>query len=385
MVRKSTISLDRGATLPNARKHAIPGNVKYKYPSKNSMNVNPSDRILVTQTGGWIGDMILLTPALRALKRTYPQSYLALLVRPLVADLMKTCPYLDEVIVDTKSNGIGRVQSLFRLARRIRRKRFNLAVVLHPTSLRNALIPFFAGVPLRIGSNVGGRGVLLSKSCADDSQIHEVNRYLQVLQLININEPASGLEFWHTDADHRAVDHILSDCNVLPQDNIIGINLGTTWGTKSWALDRFAAVIAGIQSRFEGAIILTGSNSEVGMGKELQELIKTPIINLIGKTTILQLGALIERCNLFLTCDSGPMHIAAAVGTPTIALFGPTNPLRHRPYGEGHHVVEKKVSCRPCYKRRCRRKDSPKLCMTEIQATDVVERITTHFNLLDTP
>ena len=79
------------------------------------------------------------------------------------------------------------------------------------------------------------------------------------------------------------------------------------------------------------------------------------------------------------------MHIAAAVGTPTIALFGPTNPLRHRPYGEGHHVIEKKVSCRPCYKRRCIRKDSLKLCMTEIQATDVVERITTHFNLLDTP
>ena len=190
--------------------------------------------------------------------------------------------------------------------------------------------------------------------------------------------------FWHTDADRRAVDQILSDCNVLPEDRIIGINLGTTWGTKSWALDRFADVIAGIQNRFEGAVVLTGSSSEVKLGEALQKLVKANVINLIGKTTILQLGALIERCELYLTCDSGPMHIAAAVGTPTIALFGPTDPLRHRPYGEGHHVIEKDVSCRPCYKRKCMRTDAPNLCMTEIQAVDVVERIASHLNLVDT-
>ena len=329
--------------------------------------------------------MILLTPALRALKLAYPQSYLSLLVRPLVADLMRTCPYLDEVIVDTKGNGVGRVQLLFKLVRRIRRERFNLAVVLHPNSFRNALIPFFAGVPLRIGSSVSGRRILLSQSCTNDTHLHEVKRYLQVLQLINIKEPVSGLEFWHTDADHHAVNQILSDCKVLPEDRIIGINLGTTWGTKSWALDRFADVIAGIQNRFGGAIVLTGSSSEVGLGKALQRLVKENVINLIGKTTILQLGALIERCNLYLTCDSGPMHIAAAVGTPTIALFGPTSRQRHRPYGEGHQVIEKDVPCRPCYKRKCIRKDAPNLCMTEIQATDVIERITSHFNLPDTP
>ena len=349
------------------------------------MTVNPTDRILVTQTGGWIGDMILLTPALRALKRAYPQSHLTLLIRPLVAALMETCPYVDEVIIDTKGNGISRAQSFFELVRRVRRGKFNLAVVLHPTSIRNALIPFLAGVPLRVGSNAGGRGILLSQSCTDDTTVHEVDRYLQVLQLININESATGLEFWDTNADRRAVNRILSDCNVLPEDRIIGINLGTTWGTKSWVLDRFVDVIAGIQHRFDAAIVLTGSSSEVALGKALQKLIKPRVINLIGKTTILQLGALIERCALYLTCDSGPMHIAAAVGTPTIALFGPTDPLRHRPSGEGHHVIEKDVSCRPCYKRKCMRKDAPNLCMTEIQPSDVIERISTHFNLPNYP
>ena len=150
------------------------------------MTVNPTDRILVTQTGGWIGDMILLTPALRALKRACPQSYLTLLIRPLVANLMATCPYVDEVIIDTKGNGVGRVPGFFQLVRRIRRGRFDLAVILHPTSIRNALITFLAGIPLRIGSNVGGRGILLSQSCTDDTTVHEVDRYLRVLQLINV-------------------------------------------------------------------------------------------------------------------------------------------------------------------------------------------------------
>ena len=348
---------------------------------ENCMNAKSSNRILVAQTGGWIGDMILLTPALRALKRTYPQSYLVLLIRPLVANLMKSCPYVDEVIIDSKGDGINRLQSFYKLVRRVRQGRFNLAVVLHPTSLRNALIPFLGGVPRRVGSNVGGRGMLLSRSCTNDTTVHEVDRYLRVLQLLNVEEPNSGLEFWHTDADRSVIHQLLSGWDVRPEDRIIGINLGTTWGTKSWALDRFADVIAGIQDRIEGAIVLTGSSSEVGLGTALQDLINGRVVNLIGKTTILQLGALIERCSLYLTCDSGPMHIAAAVGTPTIALFGPTNPQRHRPYGEGHHVIEKDVSCRPCYKRRCIRIDAPNLCMTEIQTADVIEQIAMHFNL----
>jgi lipopolysaccharide heptosyltransferase II len=306
------------------------------------------------------------------------------MARPLVADLMATCPYLDEVILDTKGQGGGRAKSLWQIVKQIRRGRFDLAVVLHPTSLRNALISFLARVPLRIGSNVSGRGILLSQSCSEDANLHEVDRYLRVLQLINIDEPASDLEFWHTDADRRVVHQLLSACNVLPEDRIIGINLGTTWRTKSWSLDRFADVIAGIQDRFETAVVLTGSSSEIGLGNALQKMVKAKVINLIGKTTVLQLGALIERCNLYLTCDSGPMHIAAAVGTPTIALFGPTDPDRHRPYGKGHHVIEKAVSCRPCYKRKCLRVDAPHLCMTEIQAADVVELIASHFDLPST-
>ncbi len=333
------------------------------------------NRILVTQTGGWVGDMVLLTPALRALKIAYPQSHLALLARPLVADLMAPHPYIDEVIVDSKGRSLNRLPSFWKSVSEIRRSGFDLAVVLHPTSFRNALIPFLAGIPERIGSNVSGRGILLTRTCADRRGLHEVHRYLRVLELIDIHESSTELEFWHTDTDRHAARQILAAHGLSPKEHLIGVNLGTTWRTKRWSLENFAEVITQVQQRFGARILLTGSTPEIPLGEALAQIAKVDAINLIGKTTLMELGALIESCDLYLTCDSGPMHIAAAVGTPMIALFGPTSPMRHGPYGENHEAIEKPVACRPCYKRKCMRKDLPHLCMTEIGPNEVVMQI----------
>ena len=317
--------------------------------------------------------MVLLTPALRALKKAYPTSQLTFWLRPRVADVMETHPYVDACLVDTKAE--GRLRSLKPFVNRIRQSNFDLAVVLHPTSFRNALIPFLARVPIRIGSNVSGRGMLLTKTYRDSSDVHEVQRYLRVLQLLgdDITMPDDELGFWHTDADRGAVQRL------LPQhtdEQFIGINLGTTWETKRWHVDNFAAVIRQISRRNPNVkIVLTGSAAE----RDIAAALHCPetTVNLAGKTTILQLGALIERFRVYLTCDSGPMHIAAAVGTPTVSLFGPTDPARHGPYGNAEHIVlEKPVSCRPCYKRVCYRKDAPHLCMTEIRAAEVAAALT---------
>ena len=333
--------------------------------------------ILVCQTGGWIGDMVLLTPALRALKHTYPESNLALLLRPRVADLMETHPYVDTCIVDTKDR--GRYRSLTRLVRQIHGAAFDVAVVLHPTSFRNALLPFLARVPIRVGTNVSGRGVLLTASCKDATNVHEVHRYLRVLQLLNINTAPDFLEFWHTDADREIIQGLLNAEGVSATDRLVALNLGTTWRTKQWDITNFAEVIQQT-ARFipDTRIVLTGAPDEVPLAEALSTSL--PTINLIGKTSILQLGALLERCEICLTCDSGPMHIAAAVGTPTVALFGPTDPVRHKPYGAGHTIIEKPVACRPCYKRTCHRQDAPYLCMTEIDPTEVVKALETQLH-----
>lgn len=330
--------------------------------------------ILVCQTGGWIGDMVLLTPALRTLKQTFSGSRLELLLRPRVADLMRSHPYVDDCIIDEKTE--GRCRSLANLVRQIRNRSFDLAVVLHPTSFRNALLPFLARIPIRIGTNVSGRGILLTESSADNTNVHEVHRYLRVLQMLDLDTASDDLEFWHTDADRHFIENLLRVEGVSRDDRLIAVNLGTTWTTKRWDVENFAEVIHKITHLgSEAKVVLTGSPAEQTLAEALPASL--PITNLIGKTSILQLGALLERCEVCLTCDSGPMHIAAAVNTPTVALFGPTDPMRHRPYGTGHTVIEKSVSCRPCYKRSCHLQDAPYLCMQEIGAGEVVKAVET--------
>ncbi len=346
---------------------------------------------------------MLLTPALRVLKQAYPESYVTLWLRPHVADLMKTHPYIDASLVDTKSKH-GRAQRSFfsinRLAKQVREQMFDLAVVLHPTSLRNALVPFLARVPIRIGTQVNCRGILLTASCVDNTDVHEVYRYLRVIQLLGINTApvravsnleskpiAPRLQFWHTEADKQSIQRLLQAEGVSSSQQLVGINLGTTWRTKRWPVENFATVIQQI-ARLEpqAKIVLTGASGEREIAETLHRLcyqddslsIKRTyprLVNLVGKTTILQLGALVERLTVYLTCDSGPMHIAAAVGTPTVSLFGPTTPTRHKPFGSCHTVLEKPISCRPCYKRTCHRQNSPHLCMTSITTKDVLEAL----------
>lgn len=342
-------------------------------------------KILVCHTGAWIGDMVMLTPSLRALKRAFPESCLVFLLRQNVAEMMNTNPYVDKCIVDSKTD--GRLQSFSRLVRKIREFQFDMAVILHPTSVRNILLPFLAGVPIRVGSNYRGRDIFLTHSCQNKTDIHEVERYLNVIESLDNNTAqltddfvkkqnaiSTNLEYWHTDEERQSVQALLSSEGILSNDRFIAINVGTTWQTKQWDLINFSQVISELSDRIQNyKIILTGSSSETAYVKDIK--LSNMTINLIGKTDILQLGALLEMCDVCLTCDSGPMHIAAAVGTPTVALFGPTAPNRHRPYGEEDTIIEKPVPCRPCYKRTCHRQDTQFLCMKEITTAEVVQTL----------
>lgn len=340
-------------------------------------------RILVCHTGAWIGDMVLLTPALRALKERFPGSHLTFLLRSQVADLMKTNPYVDSCLVDNKQQSF--FSSFVGLTKVIRDRNFDIAVVLHPTSFRNALLPFFSRVPFRIGSNYKGRGFLLSAACPANTDIHEVHRYLSVICLLDdsngfegdgqlIEDREVALEFWHTETDRKSVKKLLRSHGVSlknRKDRLIAVNIGTTWQSKQWDIERFETVIRELTAVCDTKIVITGSVSEQDLADQLPQIDSS--INLVGKTSLLELGALLELCTLCLTCDSGPMHIAAAVGTLCVALFGPTDPVRHQPYGEGHTLIERPVPCRPCYKRTCRYNEIPYLCMKEIETSHVLD------------
>ncbi len=327
---------------------------------------NPKSKILVMHTGGWIGDMILLTPALRALRKELPKAHISILVRPLVRDLMKRNPYLHEVMVYDKRGKHRGIRQMRKFGHRLNAKRFDTAIILHPNSIRSALLAYIAGIPERVGANMRGRELLLTAKVKRRDDIHEVQRYLDVISPVVGTGHDGRLEFWGVGRDDEAfADSILAG-HAGP---VIGINPCTTWPSKQWPAERFARLADLLAQQFGACVLITGGPGDFHIADRITKLASSEPVNLIGSTTIWQLGALIKRCCLYITCDSGPMHISVAVDTPTIALFGPTDPVRHGPYGSGHKVMRKETRCSPCYQRECKRRD----CMNAIQVEDIMK------------
>jgi heptosyltransferase-2 len=341
--------------------------------------------ILIMHTGGWIGDMILLTPTLRALKSKFPDCRMTMLLLPLVSELMKRNPYLDEVIVYDKRNGQKGFRQMQKMAKNLRSKSFDTAIILHPNSVKSAILAYMAHIPKRIGLKLIGNGFFLTTKVKRRKNVHEVQRYLDIITPIAGTGFSEKLEFWGIEqTDEEFVNDILKFLfppfergikgDLLANNNlVVGLNVSTTWKTKQWSIEKFASLTELLYSELGAFSVLTGGKSDIELGEKIMGLASDSekyILDLTGKTTLWQLGAIIKHCDFYVTCDSGPMHISAALGTPTIALFGPTDPIRHRPYGEGHIVIRKDVGCCPCYKRECKK---GVLCMDAIQVEDVFE------------
>ena len=316
--------------------------------------------------------MVLLGPALRALRRAHPSAHIALQVRPLVRAMMERHPDVDEVIAWDKDAGAR--ASVFQVARELRRGSFDAAVVWHPTSVSSAITAWLARIPVRVGSSVSGRQLFLTASCTD-REGHETGRYMRPLELLggaSIPTTDTSTYFWHDDDDRAfAADFFAENGLTGPT---VGMHLATTWQTKRWPLPRFAAVA---QSLVESGarVIITGAMSDEPLRDAfMEDASDLDIVDVVGRCDLFQLAALIERCDAYVTADSGPMHIAAAVDTPVVALFGPTSPERHGPIGVGHSVVQASLPCMPCYRRGCKLRDK-NLCMESIGPDEVVSQV----------
>lgn len=331
------------------------------------------ENVLIMHTGGWIGDMILLTPALRNLKNKFPNSKMTMLLLPLVSELMSRNPYLDEIITYDKNRTQKGFLQMCKMADKLKKRHFDTAIILHPNSVKSAVLAYMAKIPDRIGTQLLGNRFFLTTRIKPRRKIHEVERYLDIVSSITGTASDKKLEFWGIEQiDENFADEVLK--NKCKSDLIIGVNVSTTWQTKMWKPERFAELAEQLNNQYGANVILTGGYSDVQLGEKITKFLsKKYIINLIGKTTLWQLGAIIKRCAIYITCDSGPMHISAGLGTRTVALFGPTDPVRHRPYGDGHIVIKKDIKCSPCYKRECKYKSYA--CMEAIQIDDVIEAI----------
>ncbi len=331
------------------------------------------NRILVRGVN-WVGDTILSYPAVQQLKTLFPKSHLAILLPSYLADLWKTVPYVDEIILFQKKGGIGSVWEDLNLSQSLKERRFDLALVL-PRSFRSAFHIYFARIPIRIGYQNEGRSLFLThriRRTREALDIHRVLYYRKLLEPFGKIENPPSPQIYLREEDRRWADQVLKDLGIREGRPLIGMNPGATYGlAKCWYPDRFGELGKRVAERWQASIFLFGKEEERPIVHEIQRHLGTKGADLTGKTSLLQLAALLERCSLLVTNDTGTMHVAAAVGIPVVALFGSTPPHITGPWGDGHVVVKKDVTCSPCWKRVC---PTDHRCM-ELITVDEVEEV----------
>ncbi len=320
----------------------------------------------------WIGDAVMTIPALRAVRANFPGSSISLLVRPSVAPLFDREPAVDEII--QYGHEFRGVSGRMKLASTLRAKGFTTAI-LFQNAFDAALLVSLAGVPERIGYNRDGRGILLTKAVSfrgEDRKLHHIDYYLNLLDKAGYTSERSRPWLRLTLEERLAARETLSTMS----RPILGINPGAAFGSaKRWVLERFAEVARSFTEETGGSVAVFGGKDEAATARYVQALIPHRSRSFAGRTSLRELVALIAECDVVVSNDSGPMHIAYAVGTPVVAIFGSTDPKLTGPAGEGSTVVQSGVPCSPCFERTCREKHLA--CMDGISADAVFEAVRT--------
>lgn len=307
--------------------------------------MRPINRILVIQTA-FIGDVILTLPLVQALKDFFAQSAIDIVVVPRSAEVCAHHPAISNIIRFDKGGSAGGIGGMIRMARDLRKTGYDLAIVPH-RSLRSAMLAFLAGIPLRVGFNRSAGRFLFTSTVRYDSEAHEIERNLSLLEAYGIETPARILpHVYPGPAEKDIVDRL------LPKEGspFVAIAPGTVWNTKRWLKERFAA-LAGMLLAEGKKVVLIGGGDDAKLCEEIAALIGAgKVVNTAGKLSLLGSAELLRRCALLVCNDSAPLHLAVAVGTPVVAIFGATVPeFGFSPAGVHDEVVEVRgLSCRPC-------------------------------------
>jgi heptosyltransferase-2 len=349
---------------------------------------------IVVRGTNWVGDAVMTIPALRQLRRLFPDAHLTLATRSWARGLFQGATFIDDVMVH---EGTG-LRSVVQQVREWRRRDFDLAVVL-PNSLETALVPSLARVPLRIGYATEGRQKLLTHPLelpdALGSQ-HEVFHYLNIVARLEwlVNRQQSFLDS-QPDASLEVSEPRKARARKMLRANGVkgfpGITDGhplialcpgsTNSRAKRWPAERYAALADRLMDECDAEVLLVGSSAEKDVSLEVHSQMRNSPILITGKTDLSELVAVLSLVDLLVTNDTGPAHIAAALGRPTLVIFGPTNPLTTRPFSPFGEVVRHPPDCAPCMLRDC---PIDHRCMTAVSVDELFERAQGILEMSDT-
>jgi len=332
-----------------------------------------------------MGDVVQALPVLTALKETYPRAHVSWLVAKAFAGILEGHPRLDEVIVFDRER-FGRftfsltvAAEFVRFLAALRRRRFTTVIDLQGL-FRSGLLALATGAPARVGFR-GARELAPLFYTAEVSLgrhvVHAVDRYLAVARRIGLGIPEARDHLPVPAEARSAIRRRLAEAGLRPNEPFIAVCAYARWPTKQWPADRFAAVLDRMRAEAGARAVLVGSEAACPGARTIADRMAEPPIDLTGATTLKELSAVLGEARVMLTNDSGPMHVAAAVGRPVVAIFGPTNPMRTGPYGPGHRVLAGRAACSPCYRRQCLydRSNARMLCLTNITPEAVFEQL----------
>jgi heptosyltransferase I len=310
---------------------------------------SPPRRILVIKPSA-IGDVVHALPVLNLLRKRWPTAQISWLVTPACAGLLEGHPQLDEVVLFERRRlghawrSPAAAGALWRFSRDLRRRRFDLVIDLQGL-FRSGWLAWKTRAPVRIGfanARELGWAFYTHRVPIATMEQHAIERYLSIAEALGCGRGPVEFRFATTDEDRAAV------AAMVPAGKRFAVlSPGTNWETKRWPVEHFAACVQPLRDQHGLETIIAGGPGDSALAEQIDGL------NLCGKTTLRQLVALLERAEVVIANDSGPMHVAAALGRPLVTPFGPTNPVRTGPYQRMDSVIRLDIPCSPCYARRC--------------------------------
>ena len=332
-----------------------------------------------------IGDVIHTLPALNAIRQHYPEAHITWLVEEVACDLVAGHEALDRVLVskrkrwlkDLRGPGCFKaVKEAYNFLKELRDTRYDL-ILDFQALLKSGLLIALAKGERKIGFDRGLEHMehsylfLNERIPAVDMEHHALSRGLMLLNALGIPTPEVEYKLPVFDDDRRKVDDLLRRYGFENPQRIVAINPVAKWETKLWSNQKFAQLADSLIEEYACGIVFTGSlNDRLAIDNIISKM-NSRAANLAGETTLKMLAALYSEADMVISTDTGPMHLAAAVETPVVALFGPTAPWRTGPYGSGHQIVRAELECAPCFKRQCETTD----CMHQISVAQVLEAV----------
>lgn len=336
--------------------------------------MNP-DKILIIQTA-FLGDVVLSTPLIKAVKKNYPNSKIFFLLIPQTKELLQNNPHLNGIIVYDKKDKERGISSFIALARRIRASGFDMALIPH-RSFRSALLAYLAGIPQRVGFDKSSGAFLFTKRIKYTQNQPEVKRNLSLLETDIPLENDCLPELFPSEDDFKYIEELFKNRGIKKEDKIVGIAPGSVWNTKRWLPERFGEVAEALIEKLGAKVIFIGGKEDEKLCLEIASNMKSKPLITAGKASSLQSSVLISRCRVILSNDTAPMHMAVAMRIPVVAIFGSTVPeFGFAPTGKNDLVIQKEIYCRPCGihgRKKCPEKHFR--CMKEITTEEVFEAV----------